>query len=243
MLVYPVDLMKLYLMRRNLDEVASVNLAGIKPFHEKEVDVSKGPEFRDRESDVVIPVGKEGAYLIVAKADGIEASGLVVLSDLKLEVQEDTRSGRLRVTVRNEKKEAFEEDAHVKVVGSESESFVSGDTDLRGVFEAGGLIGNATVIVKKGTSYAFFRGESVHRPVEAMRRRARRGEALFGRGSRQPAAAAQVLTLTEQVSNQELLEEALALSNKAIQQKNIKDLHSRTRTKQKGMQAQQARRK
>jgi uncharacterized protein YfaS (alpha-2-macroglobulin family)/TolA-binding protein len=242
LLVYPVDLMKLYLMRKNLDKVASVNLAGIKPFHAQEADLGSGREYKDHETTVTLPVKKDGAYLVVAKGKGIEASGLVLVSSLKLEVQEDTNSGRLRVTVRNETSGLFEEDAHVKVVGSESGEFVAGDTDLRGVFEAGSLIGTATVVVKKKTSYAFFRGESVHRPLEAVRRRAARGAALFGR----PAAGkapVQSLALGQPAESQFLLEQELDQSNRDIQKRNVRDLKALTRVKQKGMQAKQARRK
>jgi tetratricopeptide (TPR) repeat protein len=242
LLVYPVDLMKLYLMRKNLDKVASVNLAGIKPFHAREVALGGGREFKDHETTVSLPVKKDGAYLVVAKGKGIEASGLVLVSGLKLEVQEDTRSGRLRVTVRNETSGLFEEDAHVKVVGSESGEFVSGDTDLRGVFEAGALIGTATVVVKKETSYAFFRGDSVHRPLEAVRRRAARGAELFGRPMAGKAPV-QNLALGGLAESQELLERELNQSNRTLQKRNVKDLKALTRVRQKGMQAKQARRK
>jgi tetratricopeptide (TPR) repeat protein len=243
LLVYPVDLMKLYLIRKNLDEIATVNLAGIRPFHAKDVELGTEREYKDRETKVALPVEKEGAYLVVAKGDGIEASGLVVLSNLNLEVQEDTRAGRIRVTVRSQKTNLFEGDAHVKVVSSESGEIVSGDTDLRGVFEAGALIGNATVIVKKETSYAFFRGDAVHRPVEAMRRRAQRGAALFGPPAANKGQPVQTLSLAEEAFSQELLERSLAKSNSAIQQKNVRALQTMTRTKQRGMKAEQARRK
>ncbi len=243
LLVYPVDLMKLYLTRRNLDDIASVNLAGIRPFHAAAVDLGEGAEYRDRKTMVALPVKKEGAYLVVAKGDGVEASGLVLVTDLDLEVQEDTASGRLRVTVRDEKEGGFEEDAHVKVVGSESGEFVSGNTDLRGVFEAGSLIGQATVVVKKEGSYAFFRGEAVHRPAVAARRRAARGEALFGRPPTTGQTTAQSLRLGDLQKSQELLEQQLGGSNRAIQERNMQQLRGLTRMKQQGMQAKQAQRK
>jgi hypothetical protein len=240
-LVYPVDLMKLYLIRKNLDDVATVNLAGIKPFHTAEKDLGAAAEYRDRTTDVSVPIKTEGAYLVVAKGDGIEASGLVVVTDLGLEVQEDSDSGRLRLTVRNEKSGRFEEDAHVKVVGSESGDFVSGDTDLRGVFEAGNLIGEATVIVKKKTSYAFFRGTTLHQPDAAIRRRASRdAPAAMAKDAR--GNAAQQLDLGELEEAQQLLED-LDSANRAIQGKQIDQLREMTRNKQQGMQAQQARRK
>jgi hypothetical protein len=231
--------MKLYLMRGGLDEAASVNLAGIKPLHETAVDLGAGMEYRDGTTKVTLPLDKEGAYLVVAKGASIETSGLVVVSTLDLEVQEDAGAGRLRVTVHTEGKERFAADAHVKVVGSESGDFVSGDTDLRGVFEAGGLIGQATVVVKKGTSYAFFRGAQDHQPLEAARRRA-----AHGRSARPQTEAqfAQTADLGEMMNAQEQLDKALSGSNAVLQEQNIQKLRALTRTQQKGMQAQQAKR-
>jgi hypothetical protein len=125
----------------------------------------------------------------------------------------------------------------VKVVGSDVGEFISGETDLRGVFKAGGLVGEATVIVKKGTSYAFFRGTATHQPLVAARKR---------RGRIQPAESkpkAQQLALGEPMAAQELLEKSLGKENKALQGQNFENLRRLTRTKQEGMQARQAKRK
>jgi uncharacterized protein YfaS (alpha-2-macroglobulin family)/TolA-binding protein len=235
-LVYPVDLMKLYLIRRNLKDVASINLAGIHPFHGAKKELGAKARYRDQNATVTLPLKKEGAYLVVVKGGGIEASGLVVLSDLKLEVQEDPASGRIRITVHNEKTDGFEADSHVKVVAALGAEFHSGDTDLRGVYETGGLVGEATVIVKKDTSYAFFRGTAVHRPAVAARRRS----PWKSKPSPSMGKAAQQLSLGGQ--SDKVLQEALGASNDSMQGKNLKGLRSLTRNKQKGMRAGQAKR-
>ena len=50
---------------------------------------------------------------------------------------------------------------HVKVIGSRNDDFVSGETDLRGVFVADGIQGTSTVIAQAESShYAFFRGKA-----------------------------------------------------------------------------------
>ena len=54
--------------------------------------------------------------------------------------------------------------SHAKVVGSGDQKFQSGDTDLRGILAVDGLVGQATVIVKKGDEYAFYRGSGIHQP-------------------------------------------------------------------------------
>ncbi len=90
---------------------------------------------------------------------------------MKLEAEEDAASGRVRVTVLNEKTGAYENNVHVKVIGSADKKFVSGDTDLRGTFIADGVRGTATVIAKKGEEYAFHRGRTALLPaIEGKRK-------------------------------------------------------------------------
>ena len=46
--VYPVDLMQLYLTRRNLNGIAGIDLAGITPLVEKTVALGSGADFEDK---------------------------------------------------------------------------------------------------------------------------------------------------------------------------------------------------
>ena len=51
MKVYPVDLMRLYLTRRNLDAIAGIDLAGITPLLETTVKLGDGADFDDKAQD------------------------------------------------------------------------------------------------------------------------------------------------------------------------------------------------
>ena len=78
--VYPVDLMRLYLTRRNLDAIAGIDLAGIKPFHEATIKLGDGKDFDDKTRAIDFPVKKEGAYLVMVRGDDRYASGILLVS-------------------------------------------------------------------------------------------------------------------------------------------------------------------
>jgi uncharacterized protein YfaS (alpha-2-macroglobulin family)/TolA-binding protein len=167
--VYAVDLMRLYLERRNLDGIAGIDLAGIRPLAEEEVELGKGPEYDEKTRSLKLPLAKEGAYLVMARGEDLYASGIVLVSPLELEVLEEPESGRVRVRVRDARTGAFVPKVQVRVIGSDNPAFVSGETDLRGVFVAEGVRGTVTAVARQGTSrYAFYRGEThVGQPAEA----------------------------------------------------------------------------
>jgi hypothetical protein len=65
------------------------------------------------------------------------------------------------VTVKNVAKDAYVSEVQAKVIGSRNEDFVSGATDLRGVFVAQGVRGKSTVIAETDSGrYAFYRGQT-----------------------------------------------------------------------------------
>ena len=158
--VYRIDLMKFGLLKRNLSDITSINLAGIRPLHEEKLELGDGKDYQDRSQEVDLPLAKEGAYLVVCRGDGLHTSGLVLISSLRVDIQEDPQSGRVRATVRDEASD-YLAGVHVKVIGSCNEAFVSGDTDLRGVFVADGIHGETTAIAQLDRDrYAFFRGKT-----------------------------------------------------------------------------------
>ena len=53
---------------------------------------------------------------------------------MEVEVQEDATPGLVRTTVKDVVRNRYLSDVHVKVIGSRNDDFVSGATDLRGVF-------------------------------------------------------------------------------------------------------------
>ena len=74
-------------------------------------------------------------------------------------MQEGTVSGRVRVNVRDVVAGKYQSKVHVKAVGSAAGRFISGETDLRGIFIADGLRGTATVIARDAENrYAFHHG-------------------------------------------------------------------------------------
>ena len=151
--------MQLYLTRRNLNAIAGIDLAGITPLVEKEVVLGSGDDYDDKTKTIELPLAKEGAYLVMIRGDDLYASGIVLLSPLELEVLEEPPSGRVRVSVRDARTKEFLPKVQVKVIGSANPQFISGETDLRGVFVAEGVNGQATVVVRKdATEYAFHRG-------------------------------------------------------------------------------------
>ena len=157
--VYAVDLMRLYLTRRNLDAIAGIDLAGIRPLLEKSIPV--GDAFDAGTKAIDLPLEKEGAYLVMARGGDLYTSGIVLVSPLELEVLEEADAGRVRVRVKDATTGAAVAKAQVKVIGSDNPRFISGETDLRGVMVAEGVTGTATVVARKGTShYAFHRGKT-----------------------------------------------------------------------------------
>ena len=171
--VYRIDLLKFGLLQRNLTRITGINLAGIRPYHDLTVKLGDGKDYRDREKELELPLKEEGAYLVVCQGDNQYTSGLVLVSPLILEIQEDAASGRVRVTVKDAVAEQFVHNVHVKVIGSANDQFVSGPSDLRGIFVADGIQGTSTVIARTDANrYAFYRGKvMLGKPPEPTRGR------------------------------------------------------------------------
>jgi hypothetical protein len=101
---------------------------------------------------------------------------MVLVTPLELQVQEDKASGRVRVNATDSSTGGYPKDVHVKVIGSENRDFVSGETDLRGIFVADGIRGVATVIARDSKGqFAFHRGSAYL--GEPVRRGGARGRA------------------------------------------------------------------
>ena len=184
--VYRIDLMKFSLLKRNLGGITQINLAGIRPQHEAAVELGDGKDYRDRTKQLSLPLKDEGAYLVVCRGDDLHASGLVLVSPLAVEVQEDSVSGRVRTTAKDSSGKYLPE-VHVKVIGSRNTDFVAGQTDLRGVFVADGIQGAVTVIAQSGSArYAFYRAKGS--ASEEML--ARQEEAAPANAAAEPAAPA-----------------------------------------------------
>ncbi len=169
--VYKVDLLKFYQNRKNLMDLGTMNLAGIKPIWEGAVDLGE-EKFVDKTKTIELPLPEKGAYFVTLKADDGEAqftaSGVVVRSEIELEVQEDAVSGRVRVNVAkytpDDKNGPPLSKTEVWVAGSSNNEFRKGQTDLRGVMMADDVRGKSTIIAYKDGDYAFYRSEKILQP-------------------------------------------------------------------------------
>jgi prepilin-type processing-associated H-X9-DG protein len=177
--VYPVDLMQLYLTRRNLNGISGIDLAGITPLVEKTVTLGSGADYDEKSKAIELPLAKEGAYLTMIRGENLYTSGIVLVTPLEIEVLEGdpaptaapgatVHNGRVRITVRDARTKEFLPKVQVKVIGSDNPQFISGETDLRGVFVAEGVRGLVTIVSRKGDSqYAFYRGTTYVGPPPA----------------------------------------------------------------------------
>ena len=216
--VYRVDLMKLYLREKNLSQVTQARLAGIEPAVSQTVPLGDGKDYIDKSREIALPLTEEGAYLIICRGDNLLASGLILITPLEIEVQEGTVSGRVRVNVRDAVAGKYQSKVHVKAVGSAAGHFISGETDLRGIFIADGLRGAATVIARDAENrYAFYRGT---------------GRLGLPYGKAQPAR--------QDVSRRETTDyrRHLERKNRAIQSKNVTTFDRLRRRARAGVQVQ-----
>jgi hypothetical protein len=234
--VYRIDLMKFSLLKRNLGGITQINLAGIHPHHEATLQLGDGKDYRDRTHKLALPLTEEGAYLVVCRGDNLHASGLVLVTPLVVEVQEDAASGRVRTTVKDTKAEKYLNAVHVKVIGSRNGDFVSGETDLRGVFIADGIQGTSTVIAQADpTRYAFFRGQTelAPQPIPSPKPEA---ASAASPATAQPAAQGQAAAAR---SKADLLE-GLQKANSQFQQFQVEQLKETYQSGDQGVEAQKA---
>ena len=152
-----------------------MNLAGVFPLHEAAVELGDAGDYRDHTRQVELPLTKEGAYLVVARGGDLHASGLIVISPLTLEVQEDSDTGHVHITVKDRTDDRCVRNAKITVTASGGGAPVVGQSDLRGVFAADGLSGTVTVIAQaegegRPARYAFYRGRTSLQPGESRAR-------------------------------------------------------------------------
>lgn len=220
--VYRVDLMKLYLREKNLSSITQVKLAGIKPELENTIELGDGKDYIDKEKEAELNLKEEAAYLLIARGDGLFASGLVLITPLKIEVQEEAVSGRVRANVINAIEGGYKANVHVKAIGTQDTEFRSGETDLRGIYIADNLRGKATVIAREGeTRYAFYRGEK-------------------WLGAPESAQQTQIPQQQLEQSTSPSYDSNLQMQNKSIQQFNYQQFDQMRRGKQKGVQIKAA---
>ena len=121
------------------------------------------------------------------RGDNLYASGIVLVTPLEMEVLEEPAGGRVRVTVRDARTKDFVPKVQVKVIGSDNPQFISGETDLRGVFVAEGLRGLVTAVARKGTRST---RSTAARPTSAAQAATGAGSGISSPQAPRPAASA-----------------------------------------------------
>jgi len=184
--VYRVDLMKLALAEKNLNNIAGVNLAGVKPLMERTVELDENSAYLDQSVTIALdmqvdanrsPSDLDGAYLVICRGEDRVASGLVLVTPLAVEVTEDADQGRARISVVDAISREGRRDVHVKVIGTRMNQFRTGATDLRGVFIADGIAGGATAIARNPAGeFAFYRNPEATLLAKAEFNRPRGGK-------------------------------------------------------------------
>ena len=116
----------------------------------------------------------------------------------------------------------------VKVVGTNNDVFMSGHTDLRGIFEADGIVGTATVLARSGDrQFAFYRGTTpLGSPPTPEAAEAQQEQAPPAKGKRQ-------LDKADYLHN-------VIKDNRIIIQKNWGDWDKLRRGNNKGVEVQKA---
>jgi hypothetical protein len=224
--VYRIDLMKFSLLKRDLSGITKINLAGIRPYYEGVIELGDGKDYADKTRQLDLPLEEEGAYLVVCRGADLHASGLVLVTPLAVEVQEEVASGRVRATVKDLVKGRMESGVHVKVIGTRNDDFNSGSTDLRGVYVADGIQGTSTVIAQaEGGRFAFFRGTTELGPPSYD---------VQDRGY-----SPQVEPLGVQSEKESLLKD-LYFQNKAIQESQQRQLEEIYKSNKQGVAPQEA---
>jgi tetratricopeptide (TPR) repeat protein len=154
--VYRVDLLKLYLLKGSLRDLAEVNLAGIRPVISKNIRLKKKLGVTQEQKFPLRLPGK-GAYLVLIRGGPRLIHSLVLTGSLATEVTEDFDEGRVRVTVRKNGGRPVP-GAQIQLKGSENDRFIAGRTDLRGIFIADEIEGAVTVIAHHQGAYGLYRG-------------------------------------------------------------------------------------
>ena len=227
--IYKVDLMKLYLREKNLSNITAVDLAGIDPESSITIPLGEGKDFADKTKTAKLNVKDEGAYLVICRGDNLYTSGLILITPLKLEIQETPAEGSVRVNVRDLTDEGnYIPEVLVKVVGTNNKLFLSGQTDLRGVFQADGVNGTATVLARaEGSKYAFYRGQKTHGTPPPQ------PQAAAGKMQKKTSKVKKQLQASDYLKN-------IEVQNKAVQDSNFKAWDSRRRGDNRGVEVQKA---
>lgn len=95
-----------------------MQLAGIRPELEQTTALEDGLDYVEKERQVALPLTDDAAYLVICRGDDLFTSGMVLITPLKIEAQEDSVSGRVCVNVLDTAKGGYRPEVHVKAIDS-----------------------------------------------------------------------------------------------------------------------------
>ncbi len=152
--IYPVDLMLLVAVQKDLSKAHEVDLTGIAPAEKSTRLFKGGKDHRWHEEKISLGARPKGAYLVVARANDLVRTSIVLVSNLTVSVQ---RSGnRIRVYAEDAKTREPVGNVFVKVTDGKKIRG-RGFTDARGVFECQGFAGMVIVVAGKDGHDALLR--------------------------------------------------------------------------------------
>ncbi len=143
---YRVDLRTIFLRDGGLDAVQDIQVAGVSPEWSGRLEVDAGSFPREQALD--LPMAGAGAWLVQLDGGGVEASALVVRSDLELSWEDDYSGGRRLWVQRSGGGPA----GGLQVRALAADGVTAAQTDLRGVAT---VPAGAPALVFDGDHYAF----------------------------------------------------------------------------------------
>ncbi len=150
--VYPIDLLVYFALKKDVDEVAGLNLDGLPP--RLKGALTRSVESLRREDVRTVDLGEldPGVYLVILEGGGRERRTLIIVSDLSAEIRRHSQGVRILVTNRRTGRPVS--GAFVKLARN-GRLLKEGRTDPRGIFEVRGAIaGKLSAVVEKDGSYA-----------------------------------------------------------------------------------------
>ncbi|MHC4471527.1 MAG: MG2 domain-containing protein [Planctomycetota bacterium] len=152
--IYPVDLMLLIAVKKDLRAANEIDLTGIATKHRLAPVFEGGKDYRWHEERIPLDIAEKGVYLVVAKAGSMVESSIILVSDLTVSVQ--VVGDRVRVYASHRGTREPAADVFVKISDGK-EIRAQGFTDARGVFEGRKIKGSVMVVAEKDGHFALFR--------------------------------------------------------------------------------------
>lgn len=141
--IYPVDLMLLVAVQKDLSRANEIDLTGIAPAEKTVKRFKAGADHRWHEERISLGRREKGAYLVVARAGDQVRTSIVLVSNLTVSLQ---RSGnRLRVYAEDAVTREPVGNVFVKITDGKTIR-ARGFTDARGVFTCEGFEGMVIVV-------------------------------------------------------------------------------------------------